>query len=100
MARDIHGTVKAVNGSAVPYANVVVMQGLDSIFVTGVMTSDDGAYHIEAQGDNLILKVTCIGYKDTYVRIGNEMTVQNVTLQEDDVSLNAVVVKANLLNTR
>lgn len=94
MARDIHGTVKAVNGSAVPYANVVVMQGLDSIFVTGVMTSDDGAYHIEAQGDNLILKVTCIGYKDTYVRIGNEMTVQNVTLQEDDVSLNAVVVKS------
>lgn len=94
-AREIHGTVNDAKGQGIPYANVVVLAEKDSAFISGSTTNENGSYSIEAQGDQLLLKVSCVGYKDFYTHITSN-SLQNITLQEDAVALNTVVVKGNL----
>lgn len=94
LAREVYGTVKDSKGQVVPYANVVALTEKDSAFISGVVTDEAGHYSLNASGDSLLLKVSCIGYKETYTTIRS--SEQNITLQEEAVALNAVVVKGNL----
>ena len=94
LAREIHGTVKDAKGLAVPYANVMLLAEKDSAFIDGAITNEIGQFVLNVKGDNLLLKVSCVGYKDTYAAIKSDE--QNITLQENSVALSAVVVKGNL----
>lgn len=94
LAIDFHGTVYDTKGQGVSYANVVVLTAKDSTFVAGTVTNDKGQYSMNVEGENYILKVSCVGYKDLYSKL--ESDNQNITLQEDAIALDAVVVKGNL----
>ena len=94
LAREIHGTIKDSKGQVVPFANVMVLAENDSAFVDGAITNESGQYVLNVQGENLLLKVSCIGYKETCISIKNDE--QNITLQEDAVALQDVIVKGNL----
>lgn len=94
MAKDFHGTVYDSKGQSISYANIVVLTAKDSAFVTGTVTNEKGQYSMNVEEGNVILKVSCVGYKDLYSKPGND--TQDFTLQEDAIALNTVVVKGNL----
>lgn len=70
-AQTITGTLVDENGMAVGYANVILMTAVDSAFVTGCITDEDGRFELENAGrKGNLLRLSCVGYEDLY----HEMT--------------------------
>lgn len=64
---DINGMVTEVSGSPLGYANVLLLQALDSSFIKGEIADEDGKYHFYniPQGDYLC-EFTMVGYPNKY----------------------------------
>ncbi|MFN3852257.1 MAG: SusC/RagA family TonB-linked outer membrane protein [Spirosomataceae bacterium] len=84
-AQTIKGTVKTKNSEVVPGATVTI-KGTTK----GTTTDSEGTYTISGTA-NQTLVISSIGYKSQEVLIGNK-TIIDVTLEEDQSSLNEVVV--------
>lgn len=81
----VDGTIVDVNGEPIPGATVIVV-GTN----TGTVTDIDGNFSIDAnEGD--VVRISFIGYKSQSITIGNQ-SVLSITLQEDQSSLDEVVV--------
>lgn len=81
----VKGTVKDASGLPVPGVNVLIKGSQN-----GVSTDLDGSYSINAASGN-ILTYSFIGFKKQEITVGSAATV-NVVLQEEDNSLEEVVV--------
>ncbi|MCD8297196.1 MAG: TonB-dependent receptor [Prevotella sp.] len=81
----ITGNVKDASGE--PMIGVTVMVD-DKV---GAITDFDGNFSINDVSHSSKLKISYIGYKDQTVAVGNK-TVFNIVLEEDNQSLNEVVV--------
>jgi len=82
---NVTGKVTAVSGESVPFANVTI-KGTSN----GAVTDFDGSYKISAAG-NQTLVFSSQGYKTMEIAINNQTSV-NVTLQEDAMKLDEIVV--------
>ncbi|SFL07989.1 Outer membrane receptor proteins, mostly Fe transport [Porphyromonadaceae bacterium KH3CP3RA] len=60
---NIKGIVLSEQDSPIPYVNVVVYTMPDSVFFTGGITSDDGAYTLNSPTENCFLTFSFIGFK-------------------------------------
>jgi hypothetical protein len=96
----ITGTLKDEKGTALPYANVAVLQLPDSTGITGAMTNEAGTFLIPAPAPgNYILRISSIGYTQHYTaafRMGDssfKKDVGVVVLKEDARALREVTVK-------
>ncbi len=85
--KNISGTVKDATGSPIPAVSVLV-KGTK----TGVSTDATGRYVISAP-EGSVLVFSYIGYKAQEATVGAASSI-NIVLQEDDTSLNEVVVTA------
>ncbi len=81
----VTGNVKDASGE--PMIGVTVMVD-DKV---GAITDFDGNFSIKDVSQSSKLKISYIGYKDQTVTVGNK-TVFNIVLEEDNQSLNEVVV--------
>jgi len=97
----ITGTLKDEKGTALPYANVAVLQLPDSTGVTGAMSLADGSFVIATPAPgNYMLRISTIGYTQFYTstfKVGDGAFKKDfgvVVLQEDARSLSGVTVKA------
>ncbi|MDM8161438.1 TonB-dependent receptor [Labilibaculum sp. K2S] len=81
----LQGTVKDVKGIPLPGVSISIVGTTQ-----GTITDIDGKYSLEAPGDSQ-LKFQFIGFLAEIVSINNQTTI-NVTLKEDVVGLNEVVV--------
>ena len=77
------------------FANVVLLNRTDSVFIVGAVTKDDGTFTIETDKQDGILKVTSVGYTIKYIdaRQGN---VGDIQMQPDTQMLGEVVVKGHV----
>lgn len=78
----------ATEGMPLPGANIVV-KGTTN----GVSTDFDGNYSIQVSGTDVTLLVSYVGYKSKEVAV-NGMRVVNISLEQDQESLQEVVVTA------
>ncbi|GAA4122613.1 TonB-dependent receptor [Flavobacterium chungbukense] len=81
----ITGKVTAASGESIPFANVLI-KGTQN----GTATDFDGSFKIAAAG-NQTLVFSSQGYKTTEIAINNQTSI-NVTLQEDAMKLDEIVV--------
>ncbi|QOG00573.1 TonB-dependent receptor [Flavobacterium sp. MDT1-60] len=81
----VKGTVKDASGLPVPGVNVLIKGSQN-----GVSTDLDGSYSINTAPGN-VLTYSFIGFKKQEITVGSAATV-NVVLQEEDNSLEEVVV--------
>ncbi|MRX68523.1 TonB-linked outer membrane protein, SusC/RagA family [Flavobacterium resistens] len=81
----ISGKVSASSGESIPFANVVI-KGTTN----GAVTDFDGSYKITA-GANQTLVFSSQGYKTTEIAINNRTSI-NITLEEDAMKLDEIVV--------
>ncbi|MDR1372005.1 MAG: SusC/RagA family TonB-linked outer membrane protein [Dysgonamonadaceae bacterium] len=85
--RTVTGTVKDVYGEPLIGVSVSI-QGANQ----GVVTDVNGQYSIQVQGNNQALRFSYVGYKT--VTLATDRNVIDVTLEEDALSLDEVVVTA------
>ena len=86
------GTVVDEQSQPFAFANVVLLNPVDSAFVAGTMTDAAGAFSLSAQQTSAIVKISYIGYETKCVNAtaGNLGTIQ---LQPEATMLGEVVVK-------
>ena len=75
----------------VEFANVALLNPVDSAFLTGGVTNASGNFVIPCGMKRVIAKVSCVGYH-TYYNIYNVGRVGNVMLRENAVNIKGVVV--------
>jgi TonB-linked SusC/RagA family outer membrane protein len=85
--RTVTGTVKDAYGEPLIGVSVSI-QGANQ----GVVTDVNGQYSIQVQGNNQSLRFSYVGYK--IVTLATDRNVIDVTLEEDALSLDEVVVTA------
>lgn len=96
LAQEITGKVTDRSGNPVPFANVILMNVRDSVFITGTVTDDGGHYLMKCNepAGNLIVKATYIGY-EPFVALFKDLTFGNIVLKDASTQLDEVVIKAN-----
>ena len=86
-ARTVVGKVSDQNGVPVIGA-MVILQGTSN----GTSTDLDGNFSIEINQDNAVLEFSCIGYKGSSIKLSDTQTVANITMPEESILLDDVVV--------
>ncbi|QNM85557.1 SusC/RagA family TonB-linked outer membrane protein [Polaribacter pectinis] len=90
----ITGTVTDKNsGEKLPVVSVSNEQG------NGTTTDENGNYSINVASTSDILTFSYLGYKTQKITVGNRINI-NISLEEDETSLNEIVVTALGLNRK
>ena len=96
----ILGEVKDKNGKALPFANVLLLATKDSLWVKGVVATEDGKFVIETnrEGSHL-LSISMVGYEKVYsapfaVSRAEQVNITPFKLTEVSGQLSEVSVKA------
>lgn len=98
-AQIVSGKLVDETGQPLPFANVVLLSLPDSAFVSGTISGEDGAFSLQTTGENQIVKISSIGYKNVCKPVSPE-NIGIVQLVSDAQMLEEVVVKGNLPVTR
>ena len=91
-AQNITGRIIDEQSQPMPFANVMLVNRTDSVFIAGAVTKDDGTFNISTDKQDGLLKVSSVGYILMYIdaRQGN---VGDIQMQPDTQTLGEVVVK-------
>jgi hypothetical protein len=97
----IQGNVLDVDKQPIEFVTVVLKKAIDSSFVTYTRTDDNGFYSLNSETEgSFLLSFSSLGYtkkEQNIVVTDVSKTVKiNITLQEEIVSLDEVVVQAEL----
>lgn len=92
VAQNIKGRVIDELSNQMSYVNVLLVNRVDSSFIAGAVTKDDGTFFIDTEYNNGLLKVSCIGYLTKYVD-AYQGNVGDIRMQPNTQLLKDVVVK-------
>ena len=73
------GRVVDSAGAPVPYANVIICSAIDSSFVMGSVTNNDGRFSMKCHPvPHQLLRISCMGYKTLFQKCsyGKEQTIR------------------------
>ena len=74
-AQTYTGKVTDEKNQPLPYANVVLLSLPDSAFVTGTVSDESGAFALKTNRDNLLLRISSIGYATIYNKVDGKPQV-------------------------
>ncbi len=89
-----------VTNEGLGYANAVLLSAIDSNFIQGTITDDQGRFTLsKVKPDNYIVQLSYIGYNTVYQSIyvgslSNFLDIGKIILEENSVSLSAVTIVA------
>ncbi|WP_018911566.1 outer membrane beta-barrel family protein [Prevotella veroralis] len=93
--QQIKGIVLNNQHKPIPYANILVYNLPDTTFVIGTETQGDGKFEVKVpQYNTYLLRITCLNYQKCQI-ITKPMDELTITLKEDIVNLQEVVVKSS-----
>lgn len=67
----INGRIIDENSKPMPYANVILINQVDSTFILGTVTNTDGTFSMQTMRPNGLLKISYLGYETKYVNFNN-----------------------------
>jgi hypothetical protein len=87
---------KVIDEDAVPleFANVVLLQTMDSSFVAGTTTDSAGIFLFNLPVNDYILKISTLGH-ESIEKLINQADLGIITLKNNTVALDEAVVKGN-----
>lgn len=99
-AQNLSGRVTNKEQQPVVFANVILWD-VDSVFVAGGISGEDGQFTLPLSEDAVWVKISCIGYQDQVLAVpAGRSEMGNILLEEDARLLGEVVVKGDLPKTR
>lgn len=97
-SQKIHGKIVDNKNMPLPFANIIILSSVDSTFIGGVASNDEGRFVLDQLKKGDILKVSSIGYETRYQQyIGEDSLI--IQLPVSSFLLEDVVVKAHLPKT-
>lgn len=87
----ISGIIIDRNGKGIEYVNVILLNRSDSLFIAGTTTDSLGQFRIASYKDPVLLKLSCVGYKEKIVAYETEKA-HVYLLEESQQLLSEVVV--------
>ncbi len=96
-SQQVHGIIQNKNGERLPSMTVALKDGLDSTFVAGTISKDDGVFEIAyvMNDKKYILEFSGLGYQTKWISVDSIAAGCNsvvVTLEQDSRELNEVMV--------
>lgn len=93
-AQNFTGRIIDEQAKPFPFVNILLLNPIDSTFITGATSNDDGRFSIKSNLENGLLKISSIGYHTKYlnVKAGN---VGDLQMQPSEQNLQEVIVKGN-----
>lgn len=92
LAQTITGKLLDTDSNPVSYANVVLLNKSDSLFLQGTISNELGEFRLEAsETRNKLLKISCIGYQTMHTTASLNQPL-SLTLLPDNQTLEEVVV--------
>lgn len=89
------GHIVDEKGQPLPYATVSLLTKVDSVFITGGVSNENGDFVIPCQAQHLIVKVTCIGYQ-TVTRNAPVGRLGTIAMKPETYMMQGVVVKGEV----
>lgn len=100
MAYTISGRVIDTDDNIIPYANIAVMNTIDSVFVAGSNCNADGVFDIAVTDDiQYLISISCLGYKTVQLK-SLPCNIGNVCLETDASLLLEVEVTRQRIKNR
>ncbi len=96
-AQTIKGKVVDNDGNPLEFVNVILRSLPDSAFVAGTVTTEDGTFEVNGQGD--IVQFSIIGYEKQTLPVSHFKDEAIVKMADLSNTLNEVVVKSTLPKT-
>lgn len=97
---DVTGTIIDNNGEPMGFVNVVLLNPVDSAFIQGATSGNDGKFLISTPETSGILKISSIGYETLYIDTQNYNGPISITMKEDSKTLTEVTVRGQLPKTK
>ena len=90
----ITGRVLDEHMQPIHFANVVLLNHIDSTFIQGTITQDDGSFTIRTEQHTGILKVSSIGYAIIFMDV-QQGDMGNIRMHPEIQTLGTVIVKGS-----
>ncbi|WP_340076334.1 outer membrane beta-barrel family protein [Leptobacterium sp. I13] len=92
----IQGTIIDNENQPVSYANILLLKEQDSTLISGTSSDEKGEFTIKANRGTYLIKISYIGYKDTYKKLeaDADVSVGIIVLDESVETLKDVTVTA------
>lgn len=87
------GVVKNADDMPLGYATVMCLSPLDSTFISGGVSNESGVFVIPCERDDVLLKVSYVGYATRYVRC-TKQDVGAITLHESVLNLKPITISS------
>lgn len=100
-SQEITGTVvDDMDGTPIPYANIVLKNNLDSSYVSGTISNIDGQFSIPVLNrKESFISVSYVGYESKNISLGNDENII-VSLKQEAISLDGIIITAALPRTQ
>ena len=94
---NITGEIITDDGMPVPYANVLVLQPVDSLLISGAVTNEEGKFSVTVEPAAYLLNVLMLGYQPYYSpidagRLQKQVSLSPITISEHTEQLGEIVV--------
>lgn len=94
-AQTVSGKIMNINSEPVEFANVILLNEIDSAFIQGVVSDEQGKFTLLLPNSrkDFLMKISHIGYKTVYCKTHAD-SIHNITVNADAL-IEDVVVKGN-----
>ena len=93
--RHLTGTIIDEQEQPLAYANIAILNSVDSTLLGGGVSNESGYFAIPYEQDKVLARISYIGYK-TIFKICDRPEVGTICLQPDNYTLNGVTVKGHV----
>ena len=90
--RHLTGTIIDEQGQPVAYANIAILNPIDSTLLSGGVSNESGYFAIPYEQPTILARISYVGYKTIYKRC-DQPEAGTIRLQPETVSLKGVQVK-------
>src|SRR5574344_1067590 len=93
--RHLTGTIIDEQGLPLAYANIVILNPVDSTLLGGGVSNETGSSAIPYEQSKVLARISYVGYKTIY-KICTQPEVGVIRLQVDNYALKGVTVKGDV----
>ena len=93
--RHLTGTIIDEKGQPIAFANIAVLNPVDSTLLSGGVSNESGYFAIPIEQNKVIARISYIGYKTVY-QYCNKSDMGTIRLQLDNYTLKGVTVKGHV----
>ena len=93
--RHLTGVITDEQGQPIAYANIAILNPIDSTLLSGGVSNESGYFAIPYERERVLARISYVGYKTIY-KICNQPEVGTIRLQPDSYELNGVTVRGEI----